>query len=176
MRYFINLHLKMLIGIGIQWYFNFLTTIFLIGLTSSYMYMYSIRFSSVSKKLCKIILNKLVWDKRHYSVSFFWPFFSLWLLFSLMHFQFCFKENIQDILITLSWKYFLTLIFHLTLTTLFFFFFVVHAIAKTVHTISSTKFQRYILMNNVTGSLIILLWPYLQFLPQYLLFCDYKPN
>lgn len=58
----------------------------------------------------------------------------------------------------------------------FFFFFVVHAIAKTVHTISSTKFQRYILMNNVTGSLIILLWPYLQFLPQYLLFCDYKPK
>lgn len=105
MRYFINLHLKMLIGIGIQWYSNFLTTIFLIGLTSSYMYMYSIRFSSVSKKLCKIILNKLVWDKRHYSVSFFWPFLSLWLPFSLMHFQFCFKENIQDILITLSWKY-----------------------------------------------------------------------
>lgn len=58
----------------------------------------------------------------------------------------------------------------------FFFFFVIHAIAKTVHTISSTKFQRYILMNNVTGSLIILLWPYLQFLPQYLLFCDYKPK
>lgn len=87
LRYFINLHLKMLIGIGIQWYSNFLTTIFLIGLTSSYMYMYSIRFSSVSKKLCKIILNKLVWDKRHYSVSFFWPFLSLWLLFSLIAFS-----------------------------------------------------------------------------------------
>lgn len=93
MRYFINLHLKMLIGIGIQWYSNFLTTIFLIGLTSSYMYMYSIRFSSVSKKLCKI--NKLVWDKRHYSVSFFWPFLSLWLLFSLMHFSFVLKKTFK---------------------------------------------------------------------------------
>lgn len=125
MRYFINLHLKMLIGIGIQWYSNFLTTIFLIGLTSSYMYIYSIRFSSVSKKLCKIILIKLVWDKRHYSDHFLMKIFS-------------------DLAWSSIWPW----------PHLFFFFFVVHAIAKTVHTISSTKFQRYILMNNVTGSLI----------------------
>lgn len=103
-------------------------------------------------------------------VSFFWPwpFLSLWLLYSLICVQFCFKENVKDILITLSWKYFLTLIFQL----IFYLFIIIFFCSscnckKTVHTISSTKLQRYILMNKLTGSLIFYFKPSLQFLLQY---------
>lgn len=102
-------------------------------------------------------------------VSFFWPwpFLSLWLLYSLICVQFCFKENVKDILITLSWKYFLTLIFQLIFYLFLFFFLQFMQLQKNCSYYFFYQTSKIHINEQINWLLNFYFKPSLQFLLQY---------